>query len=324
MKQFLVILFVICGLIAGAYFAYEPYIKPLLEGDGDKSAAKITVREERVLEISGYSRSTPSGSGDKKPDAAMTATSAPAPKAAQKKAAPARPKSKIDQFLEERYPMPDIPTLEEIVGNWRAVPQRAYPDSVVSSESIAYDLVVDGQKIGSSTVAPGTPLKPLRLEGEVLVVSGPVQPVRVSVDKTDFKQRIQKRYDDFVDATEKRVSEQRTRAKRVLEENPDRLAALLDPPKQDRPAVATGDPRFGPVKQSLANGGVDSARLEEAQSFHWNGTETVGGVHGGTYETVTVKFAIETIFGVFPVDYKCLLRGGRVVAWIDPITEEEV
>ena len=33
MKGFLIFL-LICGLAVGGYFAYDPYIKPLLEGDG--------------------------------------------------------------------------------------------------------------------------------------------------------------------------------------------------------------------------------------------------------------------------------------------------
>jgi len=81
--------------------------------------------------------------------------------------------------------------------------------------------------------------------------------------------------------------------------------------------------RLAPVKRSLARGDLPPARLSEAKRFRWNGTETVGGPLAGVYETVTVSFDIETIFGVYPVDYKCLLRDGEVVAWIDPASELE-
>jgi hypothetical protein len=37
-----------------------------------------------------------------------------------------------------------------------------------------------------------------------------------------------------------------------------------------------------------------------------------------------VHFEVSTIFGRFPVDYKALLKGGRVHAWIDPVTEDRI
>jgi len=285
MKQFLFILVVICALIAGAWYGYDPYLKPLLEGDG-----AVLSGEERVVK---EKASTPAEPAHPVPLPAAGAPKAAKaePAAREKSANPAadEPKSEIDRFLEE--------PLEEIVGDWKAVPRRAFPDSVVSSEPIAYDLVVNGQKIGSSTIAPGTPLKPVRLEGETLVVAGPSEPVRIPVTTTDFQQRIRKRYEDFVAAAGKRIAEQRGRARQVLEDNPDRLAELLDPEKASTaPSVPQGDPRFVRVKQSLANGDVASARLEEAKSFHWNGAETVGGAHAGTYDPVTVKFAIGPAF----------------------------
>jgi hypothetical protein len=33
---------------------------------------------------------------------------------------------------------------------------------------------------------------------------------------------------------------------------------------------------------------------------------------------------VATIFGRFPVEYKALLRGGKVHVWIDPVTEERL
>jgi|GEM_PF-6862620 len=82
--------------------------------------------------------------------------------------------------------------------------------------------------------------------------------------------------------------------------------------------------RFAPVKKSLARGDVASARLGEALSYQWNGTESIEGAFPGRFDTVTVAFDVETIFGVYRVEYKCLLRDGEVVGWIDPETENEI
>ena len=222
--------------------------------------------------------------------------------------------------------MPEIIPLMEIVDGWRNVPPRAFPPEVVANETVAFQLVVNGQAIGSSNVAPGTPLKAQSLSGDQLLIANAANPgmsTTIAVDKTDFKQRSTARYDAYVEKVEGEVMAKRARVKEVIESDPTKLAALTgEAPQAEK--VDVGDPKMAPVKASLTAGDVASVKLEEATSFTWNGTETVGGDHAGTYETVTVRFEVSTIFGTFPVNFKCLLQGGRVVAWIDPITEDPV
>lgn len=321
MKQFLAILFVICGLGAAGYYCYEPYIKPMLEksgGGGIHSASDRVIDEQSGSapaansKAKGQTPSKPAASQSKGP--AKTKTVAPKPEA---------PKSEIDLLVEKKYPMPQILPLNEIVQDWKVVPPNAYPAEVTSNENLAFSLVVNGQNIGSSNTAPGVSVKPVRLIGDQLTVSSlanPTMSTQVHVDKTDFKQRIQKRYDDFVASTKSRVAEKRAKAKAALEARPDRMASL-----QGGEVGPSDDPRFGPVKASLAKGEVPTVKLEEAKSYRWNGSEKIGGEkYPGTYDTVTVDFEVETIFGKFPIDVKCLMRGGKVVGWIDPITEEEI
>ncbi len=321
MKQFVAILFVICGLGAAGYFAYEPYIKPILE----KSGSGITPADDRIL-------SEQEKSGQAKPAASSTVSAPAKPKASKTKAPtpaapkpkPAAPKSEIDLLVEKKYPMPQILPLTQIVQNWKVVPPNAYPAQVVSNENLAFELVVNGQAIGSSNTAPGTEVKPVRLIGDQLTVASlanQTMSTQVHVDKTDFKQRIQKRYNDFVAFTQKRIGDKRAKAKAALEARPDRMASL----QGGGEVGAIGDPRFAPVKASLAKGEVPTVKLEEAKSYRWNGSEKIGGeVFPGTYDTVTVDFEVETIFGKFPIDVKCLMQRGKVIGWIDPITEEEI
>ncbi|MDF1658947.1 MAG: hypothetical protein P1U58_15125 [Verrucomicrobiales bacterium] len=310
MKGFFATLIVICLIVGGAWFAYEPYIKPLLE------KGEIIATDE-TSKSNGGSEETPLDSGEGMKPAA---TSVPVAKTEGSK------KSEIDLIIEEKYPMPAITPLMEIVDNWRNVPPRAFPSEVYATETVAFQLVVNGQSIGSSNVAPGTPLKPQSLSGDQLLIANAANPgmsTTISVDKTDFKDRISSRYNEFVEKVNAEVLAKRTLAREKLEADPSKLAALTG----DAPvavAIDPGDPKMSAVKASLTAGDVASVKLEEATSFTWNGTETVGGQFAGTYETATVNFEVATIFGTFPVSYKCLLQGGRVVAWIDPITEDPV
>jgi hypothetical protein len=319
MKSFLGILLVICGLIAAAWFFYDPYLKPLLEGSSGEMADSNTVIQP------GAETSAPAP-----PKTAATpppTTTAPA-KTSTPKPAAAAPKSELEIALEARYPVPEILPLLTIVDQWRNVPPNAYPPEVFGKETIPFQLVINGQVAGSSNVAPGTPLKPLRLIGDQLTISSlanPAMSTQVAVDKTDFKERVEARYGQFVAFKSKEVEARRERVRQMVAADPAKLAVLTGkaaPPAVAEAADTSGDPRFAPVKASLQSGEAASVTLEEATSFTWNGSEKVGGEFAGTYDTVTVHFEVKTIFGKFPTEYKALLKGGKVIAWIDPFTEE--
>ncbi|MDF1825414.1 MAG: hypothetical protein P1U68_12280 [Verrucomicrobiales bacterium] len=311
MKGFFSTLFVVCLLVGGAWLAYEPYLKPLLEEKG------ITLPDLLPVGEPGDPEGAPLEEANQSP--AVSGPIAP-------NAAPSLVVPDIDLIIEEKYPMPDIIPLEEIVDEWKNVPRRAFPVEVLANEPVTFQLVIDGEAVGSSSVAPGTPLKPQSLSGDQLIIANAANPgmsTTILVEKTDFKQRIIQRYNEYVDKVRAEVMAKRSRVKQALEADPAKMAVLTG---QAQPAAASdpGNPNFGPVKASLKAGDVASVTLEEAISFVWNGTETVAGDFAGTYETATVRFEVSTIFGTFPVNYKCLLKGGRVIAWIDPVTEDPV
>lgn len=219
--------------------------------------------------------------------------------------------------------MPTFIALEQMTKNWSAVPANAYPPQVAATVPIPFDLVINGQKRGSSNAQPGTPVKPLRLVGDILYVGNMRNTnmrSQVNVNQTNFKQLVKARYDKGVTYYKNRTLTQRAEAKKALLAKPDRLAALTS----RGPADSSSDSRFNIVKASIKRGDAHPASLEEAKSFKWNGRETVGGELRGTYDTVSVHFEVQTIFGKFPTDYKCLISGGQVKGWIDPITEEKI
>ncbi len=321
MKGFFATLLVLCGLGAAAWYFHDPYLEPLLKHFGSGSDLGY---EERIIDNPGAAKPAapvPDPRGEKPDLQVETTPGKPTPAAAPS----SKPKSELEELLEVRYPMPPILPLLTIVDQWRTVPPTAFPSQVVAKETITFQLVINGQVAGSSNVAPGTPLSPVSLTGDQLVVASLANPgmtTRLHVDKTDFKERIESRYQQFVDAKRKEVEAKRQRARQMISADPARLALL----RGDAPASpdSSEDARFNTVKESLERGEVASVKLSEARSFRWNGEETVGGQFAGTYNTVTVSFEVKTIFGEFPVEYKCLLQGSRVVAWIDPVTEDRV
>lgn len=328
MKGFYTTLFVICGLLGGAaWFFYDPYLKPYFE----KGSGSSLSDDSRVIGGAEPREKSEAKAAPVAPKTAPTFPSTTPAKTITAPAAPAKaretPKSELDLALEKKYPVPEIAPLLTIVDQWRNVPPNAYPPEVVATETIPFQLVVNGQAIGSSNVAPGTPLKPVRLADAQLTVASLANPAMstvIPVDKTDFKQRIEARYNQFVETKKKEVETKRARARQLIAADPSKMALLTGQGASAAPVGDAGDPRFGPVKASLKAGEAASVTLEEALTFTWNGTEKVGGEFAGSYETVTVHFEVSTIFGRFPVDYKALLKGGRVHAWIDPVTEDRI
>ncbi len=327
MKKFVLFLLVVGGLGAAGFFFYDPHLKPYLGPLVEKitGAVDSAIGDDDSKIVKGGGKTEPApvkvkvNSSKAVPDKLVTKTDIPAP--APKKEAP--PVSKIDQIVAKKYPMPEIRPLLEIVDNWNNVPRNAYPRVVAIKEKLAFSMTINGNKM-ASVAAPGTEVAPTRIQGSTLYITSLANKSmtnQIQIDKTDFKDRVTKRYVDFVNFKRTQTQTAREKAKKALSSNSEKLASLVaNEGKWDK----TGDPRFGPVKASIAGGKVQGVTMEEATTFRWNGSERVGGEMAGSYDTVTVHFEVSTIFGRFPADYKCLLRGGRVVGWIDPISDEKL
>ncbi len=322
MKKFLFLLIVV-AIGAGWYF-YDPYLKPYVgsyveqarkavEKDGDETSSQ---GEKKVVEKLNEDPAPKDKMPTQKPADKRVSRSDKKPKAL--------PLSDMDKLLAKRYPMPDIKPLIEIVDNWNRVPIKAYPKQVTIKQRVAFQLIVEGKAIGASVAVPGTFVTPLRLDGETLQVASLANRTMKSqlpVDQTNFKELVQKRYDDFVVKTRNQVSSNRAKAKKNLTADPE---VFKNFGKAEKGWDDPNDPRFELVKSSLAKGDVKAVQLGEAKQFRWNGSEKINGdLYRGTYDTVSVKFEVKTIFGVFPNEFKCLLQAGRVVGWIDPLTLEE-
>ncbi|MBL9152446.1 MAG: hypothetical protein JNK37_08180 [Verrucomicrobiales bacterium] len=336
MKKFLVFLILVGGVAAGVYF-YDPFLKPYL----GPLIGKLTGDTPEPL-IDPAPSAAPAATPAKAPAAPalpvpggapkaapMTPAAAPATPAATPAPAAPAPVSEIDRLVEQRYPLPQFVPLSQIVNNWTSVPQRAFPDQIAIQQNVPFVLRgPDGRPIGSSVAVPGTLVKPVSLNGQTLIIASLANPAmrsEIALDQTDFKQRVETRYNDFIVSMTNRIRNQRERAKQALLAKPEALAALQGAGAGGGSFGSADDPRLAPVKASLSNQGVMSFTLEEATGFRWNGPERINGEKfRGLYDTVTVKYEAKTIFGTFPGEAKCLLQAGKVIGWIDPITEDEL
>lgn len=328
MKKFFVFLILVGGA-AAAWWFYDPYLKPHVEPLVEKVAGK-TVESESGSESPPKKSEPDTGPAMPLPEKPGQPAVADAPPAATPNAKPesaGTPEAEIDRIVAERYPIPEFIPLVQIVDNWNNIPARAFPEEVAINEKVPFSLRnSSGNVIGASVAVPGTLVKPVRLQGQTLVIASLAnQSMRseISVDKTDLKDRIQKRYNDFVLKTTNQIRQTRAKAKQALLAKPETLAAITGAAANQ--FDESGDPRFAPVKASIALGAVKAFNADEAVGFRWNGSETINGdIHQGTFDTVTVKYEARTIFGVFPGEAKCLLRNGKVIGWVDPVTEEEM
>ena len=328
MKKFLVLMILIGG-IASAVFFYDPFLKPYLGPLLEKIAGQSPEAAPAPASAPAPKSAPSTSPALPVPKAAAPAQTAPptAPLPVPVPAGPPTPQSEIDRIVEQRYPLPQFVPLGQIVNNWTNVPARAFPDQIAIKERVPFVLRGPGGKaIGSSLAAPGTLVKPVSLNGQTLVIASLANPnmrTEISVEKTDFKQKVEGRYNDFILAMTNRVRSQREKAKQALLAKPETLAALTG--GTEASFGANDDPRLVPVKASLSKGDTKAFTLEEAVGFRWNGSERINGEkHRGVYDTVTVKYEAKTIFGTFPGEAKCLLQAGKVVGWIDPITEDEM
>lgn len=322
MKKILLLLIV--GAVAAAWYFYDPYLKPY--------TGSYVERVKETIENAGEPDDKPPGEGGQtvqKPNEEPVPHDKPPMKKPEEKVvdkgqAEETQLSEIDALLEKRYPMPDIRPLLEIVDNWRQVPPKAYPKQVTIKQRVAFQLVVDGQAVGASVAVPGTLVAPLGLDGETLQVASLANQSMKSqlpVDQTDFKDLVQNHYDEFVVNIRNQVHSNRAKAKKNLVANPEIYKNFG---KAEEGWDDPNDPLFELVKASLAKGEVKAVQLNEAKQFRWNGSEKINGdKYQGTFDTVSVKFEVNTIFGVFPNEFKCLVQAGRVVGWIDPLTLEE-
>lgn len=218
--------------------------------------------------------------------------------------------SKLDLELEKMYPVPEIKPLLEIVGNWKAVPQKAYPAFVNIKVPVEFDIRRGATIIGKGKLPAGGAMIPVRLVGDSLTLTNSRNSgvlVKLPVGDTNFKEKIQAKYDAFVkkqsaEAVAKRKAEKERRLSAIAAE---KAVSEYNDGK---------DPRFDIVKASIRRGEAGVYQIESAGEWRWAGKEKID---GDVYDVAFVRMVSESAFGVTKKELKALIQGGKVVSWID-------
>ncbi len=279
--------------------------------EAEKDAAKKKQEEEKAKAVALAKKKEEQAKAKPKPDPPV-AKMAPVKEAPVKKAEmPKTPTvSELDKELEAMYPTPEIRPLLEIVGNWKAIPLNAYPPFVNIRVPVEFDIRRGTTVIGKGKLPVGASMIPVNLIGDTLVLTNSRNSgisVKLPVGDTNFREKIKEKYDAFVkkqnaDALAKRKAEKERRLGVIAAETA--LSEYND----------GKDARFDPVKASIRRGEAGFYQIESAGKWRWAGQEVI---EQEKYDVAFVIMIAESAFGVTEKELKALIKGGKVVSWID-------
>ncbi len=306
MKSFFKLIVFIAVVGTAAYYGRPYVVKYLADREAATKAAEEAAESKGAREM---------------PDSAPAAPPNAAPEAGKVAPVPNLPdSSEIEAAVMALYPDPVIPPLIEMVNDWRYIPERAFPRSLILQTAVDFDLVRDGKVIGKRELTAGSAIV-AKAYSEMMVKISPegsdLMETLVPIDSTNLKESIQKGYDAFVVDTHNRAAVQRE-AERMRMAN-------MKAGEEERERLLAGwtdgsDRVFDPMKVSLESGALKGYSAADVVRWRWLGSEIV---NGASYDAGLVECQVETIFGVFPSEWKALIRGGRVERWVDPVTGRE-
>jgi hypothetical protein len=208
---------------------------------------------------------------------------------------------------------PDFQPIETVVGNWRAIPPRAFPRDVTLAQPVSFQMTV-----GSSSLPAGAKVVALGMQGDDLIVApSATAPARgrMNIDDTNYKDILSGEYDAWKDRMTERARQQweytRTASQHELR-GPEAVAKAEAAGVSGPPAAGTSESR-NLVMQSLT-----SNPLRELQpgSISKVGEPALIDVEGQTYWAIAVDFIANTRFGPYPTQAQALIRNNRVERWI--------
>lgn len=230
---------------------------------------------------------------------------------------PPSPDAGLDSEIEKMYPIPEIRPLLEIVQNWKSVPQNAFPPFVKIRVPVEFQIKDRGTVVGKGKLPAGSSMIPLRLQDDTLTLSSSVNSnfsVNLSTSDTDFRERIQARYDKFVKDQTNGVLVQRRAEKQ-------RRLGLIEKESALSKYNDGEDPRFDPVKASIRRGEAGFFQMESARKWRWAGKESI---EGEDFDAAFVMMITESAFGTSERELKALIQNEKVVSWIDVSTGEKL
>ena len=307
--------------VVGGWYAY-PHAYP-------KLAAFI---EDGVVPWEGFGTWKSDSVEQPEETASIGNTSSPAPTATTPKRT--RPKATPPTFA----------SIEEVVGNWKKIPDSAFPRKIKLKKVVSYSIAG-----GTGSLPIGSDVVALSFDGISRLTIAPNEEsalrARVAIDDTDFKTVLTGVYEKF---KQRKLAEFEAAQAEIAANEPDELA-VDENPTDPQPGMATG--RNTPMPAKSAN--IDAktrALIGKAPLQYVDGTVPVmvrsiesgqvteikpdmvtywgrmhyGVVQGEPYWVGRVDYTAGSIFGIFPTQAKALIRKGKVIKWIYTGSEEPV
>ncbi|MEZ5324431.1 MAG: hypothetical protein R3F19_05160 [Verrucomicrobiales bacterium] len=279
------------------------------------------------------SAATESGADGDKADAVLAGSGSPIPGSSRRTRTPAKP--------------PEFASIEEIVGNWKAIPATAFPRKTKLKKAVTYQ--ISG---GTGTLTAGTEVVALSSDrtGNLSVAPNETSSLRglVAIDDTDFKAVLTDVYKKF---QERKLAQFNAAQAEIAAQEPEEVnePGIIDQPSHPDPGMATGANTPMPAKpvnldaatraivgepplqyvdgtvplmiRSMESGQVTEIKPEMITYWARIHYEKIDGAH---YWVGRVDYTANSIFGIFPTQAKALMQNGKVIKWIYAGSEEPV
>ena len=244
--------------------------------------------------------------------------------------------------IEEKYPFPDFKPIEALVGNWKKIPNSAFPRQVTVKVKAKY---IFAGGAGSSTVPAGSKTTALSFSGDQLVIAPNAQSKikgKISIDDTDYKEILGAEYERYKNRKRKAVMTQRQRARLIAAEEvknsnvqsiPSQSVTIATASKLPKTRLSEYENQIGQIPKRSNDGRVEiminSLMAGEVSEIKINEVSNWGPIRyeivdGEPYWTGTVTYNTTSLFGTFPTEAMALMRNGKVIEWLYTGSLEEV
>ena len=244
--------------------------------------------------------------------------------------------------IEEKYPFPDFKPIEALVGNWKKIPNSAFPRQVTVKVKAKY---IFAGGAGSSTVPPESKTTALSFSGDQLVIAPNAQSKikgKISIDDTDYKEILGAEYERYKNRKRKAVMTQRQRARLIAAEEvknsnvqsiPSQSVTIATASKLPKTRLSEYENQIGQIPKRSNDGRVEiminSLMAGEVSEIKINEVSNWGPIRyeivdGEPYWTGTVTYNTTSLFGTFPTEAMALMRNGKVIDWLYTGSLEEV
>jgi hypothetical protein len=244
--------------------------------------------------------------------------------------------------IEEKYPFPDFKPIEDLVGNWKKIPNSAFPRQVTVKVKAKY---IFAGGAGSSTIPAGRKTTALSFSGDQLVIAPSSQSKirgEISINDTDYKEILRAEYEKYKNRKRKAVMTQRQRARLIAAEEaknsntqsiPSQSVTIATASKLPTARLSEYENQIGKIPErandgrvkimvsSLLRGDVSEIKINEISNW---GPIRYEIVDGQPYWTGTVTYNTTSLFGTFPTEAMALMRNGKVIDWLYTGSLEEV